>query len=209
MTQIITDISQLDPNGTYTYADYLTWKFSEMVELIKGKMMRMSAPVTQHQRISGNLYWETRKYFEGKPCELFSAPFDVRLKDSKKAAKANKDILTTVQPDLCVICDATKIDRRGCIGSPDLVVEILSEGNSKKEMRIKYDLYEENEILEYWIVDPEHETLFQFVLDETTKKYQSVKIYVNDDAFSSSVFADMEIDLTKIFVTYENDTQNT
>ena len=209
MTQIITDISQLDPNGTYTYADYLTWKFSEMVELIKGKMMRMSAPVTQHQRISRQLQFAIHSHLLGKPCELFSAPFDVRLKDSKKTAKANKDILTTVQPDLCVICDATKIDRRGCIGSPDLVVEILSEGNSKKEMRIKYDLYEENEILEYWIVDPEHETLHQFVLDETTKKYQSVKIYVNDDAFSSSVFADMEIDLTKIFVTYENDTQNT
>jgi Uma2 family endonuclease len=209
MTQIITDISQLDPNGTYTYADYLTWKFSEMVELIKGKMMRMSAPVTQHQRISWRITTLFAFYFNNKSCEVFTAPFDVRLKDSKKAAKANKDILTTVQPDLCVICDVTKIDRRGCIGSPDLVVEILSEGNSKKEMRIKYDLYEENEILEYWIVDPEHETLHQFVLDETTKKYQGAKIYVNDDAFSSSVFADMEIDLTKIFVTYENDTQNT
>ena len=199
MTQIITDISQLDPNGTYTYADYLNWKFSEMVELIKGKMMRMSAPNLHHQRISRRITSVLDRYFENKACEYFVAPFDVRLKDSKKTAKANKDILTTVQPDLCVICDATKIDRRGCIGSPDLVVEILSEGNSKKEMRIKYDLYEENEILEYWIVDPEHETLHQFVLDETTKKYQGAKIYVNDDTFSSSVFADMEIDLTKIF----------
>ena len=171
MTQIITDISQLDPNGTYTYADYLTWKFSEMVELIKGKMMRMSAPNLHHQRISRRITSVLDRYFENKACEYFVAPFDVRLKDSKKAAKANKDILTTVQPDLCVICDATKIDRRGCIGSPDLVVEILSEGNSKKEMRIKYDLYEENEILEYWIVDPEHETLHQFVLDETTCRY--------------------------------------
>ena len=89
MTQIITDISQLDPNGTYTYADYLNWKFSEMVELIKGKMMRMSAPIELHQRISGNLYWEMRKYFQAKSCRIYSAPFDVRLKDSKKTAKAN------------------------------------------------------------------------------------------------------------------------
>jgi Uma2 family endonuclease len=199
MTQIITDISQLDPNGTYTYADYLNWKFSEMVELIKGKMMRMSAPNLHHQRISRRITSVLDRYFENKACEYFVAPFDVRLKDSKKAAKANKDILTTVQPDLCVICDPKKLHEKGCLGSPDLIIEILSRGNSKKEMRIKYDLYEENEILEYWIVAPEHETVFQFVLDETTKKYQGAKIYVSDETFSSSVFADMEIDLTKIF----------
>jgi Uma2 family endonuclease len=94
---------------------------------------------------------------------------------------------------------AKKLHEKGCLGSPDLIIEILSRGNSKKEMRIKYDLYEENEILEYWIVAPEHETVFQFVLDETTKKYQGAKIYVSDETFSSSVFPDMEIDLTKIF----------
>jgi Uma2 family endonuclease len=199
MTQIITDISQLDPNGTYTYADYLNWKFSEMVELIKGKMMRMSAPNLHHQRISRRITSVLDRYFENKACEYFVAPFDVRLKDSKKTAKANKDILTTIQPDLCIICDSKKLHEKGCLGSPDLIIEILSRGNSKKEMRIKYDLYEENEVREYWIVAPEHETMFQFVLDETTKKYQGAKIYVSDETFSSSVFPDMEIDLTKIF----------
>lgn len=197
-TPPITSLSQLDPNETYTYADYLSWRFTEMVELIKGKILRLAAPVEYHQRISWNLTHYLANYFWDKPCRAYTAPFDVRLKDRRKQILTNDEILTTVQPDLCVICDLNKIDRRGCLGSPDLVVEILSEGNGKKEMKMKFDLYEENEIREYWIVDPEREVLHQFALDEQGK-YRAMHIWTDEDTFSAHIFGDLQIDLSKVF----------
>ena len=84
---------------------------------------------------------------------MYIAPFDVRLINFKESTKDNQ-VTTVVQPDLCVICDQNKLDDKGCIGSPDLIIEILSPGNSKHEMDIKFDLYQENGVLEYWIVNP-------------------------------------------------------
>lgn len=115
---IITDISQLDPNGSYTYADYLTWRFAEYVELIKGRILKKTAaPTSAHQIVAGNFYGEIYKQLKGKPCWVFSAPFDVRLLRSTDNGDAQ--IKTVVQPDLSVVCDLTKIDRRGCLGAPD------------------------------------------------------------------------------------------
>jgi Uma2 family endonuclease len=195
----ITDLSQLDINGVYTYADYVTWQFEQTVELIKGKIFSMSpAPKTYHQKISRHLTRWFDNYLTNKSCELFVAPFDVRLYDKKKSVKAAKDIFTVVQPDLCVICDESKIDEDGCIGAPDLIIEILSKGNSKKEMRIKYDLYEESGVQEYLIADPEHETFHQFILDENGK-YKLVKIYTSDDTLTPILFSDLQINLNEIF----------
>ena len=81
-----------------------------------------------------------------------------------REAKEDKDIYTVVQPDICVVCDAEKIDKRGCYGAPDLVIEILSPGNSKKEMKYKYALYEEAQVPEYWIIDPDHQNVLVYVL---------------------------------------------
>jgi hypothetical protein len=100
----ITNLSQLDFEKKYSYADYLTWKIEETVELIKGKIFKMSpAPNMKHQRISRNITIALGLHFKGKPCELFAAPFDVRLFDKKKSDVSNKEIFTVVQPDLCVI----------------------------------------------------------------------------------------------------------
>ncbi|MCC5944146.1 MAG: Uma2 family endonuclease, partial [Bernardetiaceae bacterium] len=128
MSQVITitKLSDLDLSATYSYADYLQWKFEERIELIKGKIFKMAAPSTKHQRISSRLHINMGLFFQKTPCEFFSAPFDVRLLDKAKSQKANREVYTVVQPDLCVICDKNKIDRRGAIGAPDLIVEILS-----------------------------------------------------------------------------------
>ena len=134
------------------------------------------------------------------PCEAYAAPFDVRLLDKTKSMKANKDVLTVVQPDLCVICDLEKLDDKGCIGSPDLIVEILSVSNSKKEMRTKKSLYEENGVKEYWIVDPVHETLFQYVL-QTDETYAPPLIFVHDEIVQSAIFSQLELNLLDIFET--------
>jgi Uma2 family endonuclease len=149
METIITNIKQLDLKGSYTYADYLLWHFKERVELIKGKILKMSpAPNRNHQDISGNLYYELRSFINKGTCKLYTAPYDVRLINFKESTDDNQ-IITVVPPDLCVICDTNIIDERGCLGAPDLIIEILSPGNSKKEMDIKFDLYEENGVSEY------------------------------------------------------------
>ena len=195
----ITNISQLNPNRIYTYADYLTWQFEQTVELIKGKIWKMSpAPKTRHQRISFKLSGVFYNHINLKTCDVFSAPFDVRLYNKKKSKKANEDIFTVVQPDLCIICDKEKIDESGCLGAPDLIVEILSRGNSKKEMRIKYNLYEESGVKEYWIADPEHQTIHVFAFNEH-EKYQLSKIYLREDVLQSVIFEDLKINLDEVF----------
>lgn len=96
---MITNINQLDLNGTYTYADYLLWKFEEQVELLKGKLFKMSpAPRELHQRISMQLSGEMYDYFKEKKCRLYSAPFEVRF---PKESASDEQIYTVVQPDLC------------------------------------------------------------------------------------------------------------
>lgn len=195
----ITSLSQLDLNGKYSYADYLSWKFEERLEIIKGKIMLMSAPSRKHQQIARELTGNFYLIFKKIHCEFYPAPFDVRLLDRQKSAKAYKDVISVVQPDLCVVCDESKLDDKGCIGAPDLVVEILSPGNSAKEMRIKKQLYEENEIKEYWIFDPERETVHQFHLTETGV-YSPATIYINDDVLHCVIFPELKINLKEVFV---------
>ena len=172
---MITSIDQLDVNKKYSYADYLTWKFDGYVELLRGKLFRMAAPTSNHQRLAGrmNTLWDN--FLENSPCKVFIAPFDVRLLDHKKST-ADKDIFTVVQPDVCVVCDKLKIDNKGCVGSPDLIVEILSPSTKKKDIEDKFELYEYNGVKEYWIVSVEDETILVFDLDDTGN-YQFRKIY--------------------------------
>jgi Uma2 family endonuclease len=194
----ITSLSQLDLNGTYSYADYLSWKFEEATEIIKGKILPMAAPSRKHQQISRDLNGIFYNYFKKHPCEFYAAPFDVRLLDKKKSIKANKEVFSVVQPDICIICEESKLDDKGCLGAPDLVVEILSPGNSSKEMRTKKQLYEENQVREYWIFDPEHETVFQFHLTNEGI-YSLPTIYIHNDVLDCVIFPSLKIDLTEVF----------
>jgi Uma2 family endonuclease len=198
MSDIIS-LSQLDVNnGIYSYADYLTWKFDQTVELIKGRVLQMSGPSRRHQGISWYLNGKFFNHFAKHPCKAYAAPFDVRLYDSRKSAKANKDVLSVVQPDICIICDLSKLDDKGCFGSPDLVIEILSPGNSSKEMKLKKALYEESGVREYWIIDPEHENAFQFHLLENGL-FSQATIYVDDETLNCVIFPDLKIDLREVF----------
>lgn len=196
----ITELSQLDMDGTYTYADYLTWQFDDALELIKGKIMLMSpAPNVNHQRISMRLSYMLYPFFNNKKCQLFAAPFDVRLYNKNKSIIANKEIITVVQPDLCVICDSEKLDMQGCSGAPDWIIEILSKGNSKREMQIKYDLYQESGVKEYWLIYPVEQAVYQFVLDDVTQQYRLFKMYPGDAKANSYLFPDLEVDLQEVF----------
>lgn len=166
----ITHIDQLDLQGTYSYADYLHWKLEEYVELFRGKVMRMSpAPLRDHQRIAGRMFSDIEQYLRRKTCEVYIAPFDVRL--PKKGNVADESVYTVVQPDLCIICDPLKLDRRGCIGAPDTMIEIVSRGNVDRDLKQKFDLYEEHGVPEYWIVTPGIQNITVYLLN-AQKKYQ-------------------------------------
>ena len=195
----ITQLSQLDMSASYSYADYLTWQFEEKVELINGKISLMSpAPNVNHQRLSMSLSGQLFSYFRHKPCQVFAAPFDVRLYDRRKSILASEDIFTVVQPDICVICDPDKLDEQGCNGAPDWIIEIVSKGSSKKDAQIKHALYAESGVTEYWLVFPYETIIQQFVLNNEDQ-YQLRCSFAGDDIATSHLFPDLCIDLSELF----------
>lgn len=193
----VTDFSQLDLNKTYTYADYLTWQFSERIELIKGWIYKMSpAPRRLHQKVEGNLFLKIGANFEHKKCEVYQSPFDVRLLKNK--GQSDKEITTVVQPDICVICDLDKLDDRGCVGAPDLIVEVLSPSTMRKDYYDKFNLYQENGVHEYWLVNPEGKSLQIFHLEND--EYQEFDTLEDkDEIITSKLFPELKFPMTSVF----------
>ena len=104
-----------------------------------------------------------------------------------------------VQPDLCVICDPSKIDERGCLGAPDWIIEILSPRNSSKDLREKFDVYEKSGVKEYWVVYPNDQTVMVYMLNEKRKYEGILRPYVRADKISPATLPGLKIDLTKVF----------
>ena len=196
MNTPIVSLDQLQANQIYSYADYLTWQLTERIELLKGFIRQMAAPNRKHQKVSGKLYKPFADFLWKKPCEVYYAPFDVKLIKNPQG-KTVKEIYTVVQPDICVITHQSKLDEQGCLGSPDLIIEIVSESNAKRDIQEKYELYEENGVLEYWIVRPYENTIQQFYLEN--EKYVLKKTYFSDDKISPIILPDFSIDLAEVF----------
>ena len=193
MSNIVKNFSDLDLTKQYTYSDYLLWQFSERVELIRGFIKKMSpAPSSNHQVIAKNIVFKYLLYFENKPCTVFFAPFDVRLPVPSK-----KGDTTVVQPDLCIICDETKLDDNGCNGAPDLIVEILSPNNSKHDVDTKFKLYEESGVKEYWMVEPVEKMILVYTLQNEI--YIGLKPFTEGEIIKSPLFPDMKIDVESVF----------
>ena len=194
----ITSLEQLDLSKQYTYADYLLWRFEEKIELLKGYIRQMAAPNPFHQDVSANLLTMFKNYVwrNHKTCKVYHAPFDVRL-IKNPLGRTDKEVYTVVQPDLCVICDRSKIDERGCLGSPDLIIEILSPSNPKTDLQDKFALYEENEVNEYWIVFPAEKVVQKFILENQAYKLKGS--YTRTDQITPHLFPDLVINLEEVF----------
>jgi predicted outer membrane repeat protein len=136
-------------------------------------------------------------HFKGHPCQVFVARFDVRL--PVRNHKKPNEITTVVQPDVCVICDSHKIDELGCIGAPDLIIEVLSPGNSKKDVRIKHEVYEEAGVKEYWVVYPEEESIAVFI-SNGSNKFGGAALYASGDIVDSATIPGLTINLKDIFI---------
>jgi Uma2 family endonuclease len=144
----------------YTYADALEWDENVRAEIIDGELYMMATPSTVHQEISMELSVQLGNFLRGKPCKAFAAPFGVRLFPRDDLSDD-----TVVDPDIVVICDQSKIDKRGCNGAPDLVIEILSPSNGRHDLVLKFNKYLEAGVREYWIVDPEEKAIQVHLLD--------------------------------------------
>ena len=192
--QAITNFSDLDLTKEYTFSDYMMWQFSDRVELLRGFINKMSpAPNRRHQALSRNLsYSLLKKFTKGTTCEVYFAPFDVRL----PVPSAKKDT-TVVQPDICIICDRNKLDDQGCNGAPDLIVEILSPSNAKHDADTKFKLYEESGVKEYWMVEPEQQMVFVYSLQNS--KYIGLKPFTKGQTIDSPLFPDLKVEVDEIF----------
>jgi Uma2 family endonuclease len=181
----------------YMYGDYVQWPEDVRVELIDGIVYDMSpAPNRLHQELLGALHAQVWGFLQGKSCKVYMAPFDVRL---PQAGETEDRIKTVVQPDQSVICDPAKLDAKGCIGAPDLVVEIMSPGSFKHDLSRKLRLYERVGVREYWIVYPQEQIVQVYKLSESGK-YDSFESYGAADAVPVGVLPELAVSLGAVFV---------
>lgn len=170
----------------YTYDDYRGWDDGQRYELIDGEAYMMSpAPSRAHQWVSVSLVSQLYSYLKGKSCEVYSAPFDVRLDDN-----------TVVQPDISVICDPGKLDERGCNGAPDMIVEILSPSSASHDQVVKFGKYRQAGVREYWMVNLEARTVQVYLLRDgeyISRGYDEVAVVPVE------VLEDCQIDLAEVF----------
>ena len=177
----------------YSFADALTWE-DERFELIDGEVYMMSPPLRVHQEILMSLSRQIANYLDGKQCKVYPAPFAVRL--FAQAGDAPEDVDTMVEPDITVVCDPEKLDKYGCRGAPDMVIEILSPSTRRHDLAVKYRLYQRAGVREYWIVDPDTRTVQVFHLEDGL--YNAADVYTGG-AVPVSILENFAIDLTPVF----------
>jgi Uma2 family endonuclease len=192
----IREVDEPDPSLNYTYADYYKWKFLERLELLRGKIVRLAAANTKHQRVSMKLGYMIYGFLRGRSCEVFLPPYDVRL--PVKNRKRDDQITTVVQPDVTVFCDPAKIDERGACGIPDLLVEVLSPGNSQYDLRDKFDVYQEANVKEYWIVNPIQESVMVCLL-EKEGQFAPSKILTGEQKLEPLCLPGFSIEVKELF----------
>lgn len=179
----------------YSYADLLDWPDDVRYELYDGFPVALASPSRRHQGISGELFGQLRDFLKGKPCRVYAAPLDVRPFESNDDAAA--DVRTVLQPDLMVVCDHDKLDDRGVRGAPDLIVEIMSKSTKLYDRQIKHELYEAAGVREYWLVDPDRQTVQVYTLHDG--KYQTGDVYTATATVPVGVLPGCIVDLQAVF----------
>jgi Uma2 family endonuclease len=144
----------------YTWADFLEWDEHIRAEIMDGEVVAMAPPSAPHQAVVGELFYRIRTFLEGKPCKVYPAPYAVRLKPQEDGSDD-----TVLEPDVVVVCDPAKRDRQGCKGAPDLIIEVLSPSTARYDRIVKYRKYQEAGVREYWIVDPDTQSIQVCVLE--------------------------------------------
>lgn len=179
----------------YTLADVLTWDDRERWELISGVPVMMAPPVRIHQKIVSELNRQLGNYLKEKKCEVYPAPFAVRLFEQDNDTFEN--VGTMVEPDISVICDPSKLDDIGCKGAPNFIIEVLSPSTQRHDRVTKFNLYASAGVWEYWIVDPAAKTAQSFVLEDG--HYAAKELGTSGDQMKVNVLEDCTLDLSQVF----------
>lgn len=180
----------------YTFADVLSWDENERIEIINGEAFLMATPSRVHQEICFEIGRQLGNYLDGKQCKVYPAPFGVRL--FEQDGDASEDVDTIVEPDISVICDRSKLDKYGCKGAPDLIVEVLSPSTQRHDQLVKLNLYQRAGVREYWIVDPENRTV-RVMLPGNDGILRTHEIYSREDVAKVNVLDGCFIELSKAF----------
>lgn len=180
----------------YTYEDYLNWEADDRIELIDGEPIMMSPPTRLHQEVSGSIFAQLHNFLEGKRCKVFHAPFGVRL--FEEAEDYPEDVDTVVEPDISVVCDLNKLDQMGCRGAPDMVIEILSPSTQRHDRLVKLNLYQRAGVREYWIVDPQGQSV-EVYLPDSGGSLRVHEVYGRKDIAKVNSLNGCFIELRKVF----------
>jgi Uma2 family endonuclease len=147
-----TPLAPRDDLGPYRQSDYLALPDEPRCELLYGRLLVMPSPTVRHQRVVTRLLRVVLDFADRDGGHALVSPLDVSLADH-----------SIVQPDVIYVSNArASILRSRVEGAPDLVIEVLSPGTARRDLGEKLRLYAESGIIEYWIVDPGHET-FEFL----------------------------------------------
>lgn len=181
--------------GGYTYLDRLHWDEQLMIELIRGFVIQKLVPPTIHQMVSGNLICQLGNQIDRKSgCEMIGR---LGVRPFEKPGDKPEDVDTFLVPDLQIVLDRSKFDKYGCIGAPDMVIEILSPATRRLDLGIKRELYEEAGVTEYWAADPDEKTVQVYILEDG--KYRAPLVYTANDTIYVSILEDCRVDLSEVF----------
>jgi len=175
----------------YSYENWLALDDDIRTELLDGMLHLMAPPSTRHQIILGRLYGQLINFLRGKKCQVIPAPFGVRLFNDED---------TAFQPDITVVCDPSKLNEKGCEGAPDFVIEILSPSTARYDKLAKFNEYLRAGVLEYWIVDPDDNTIAAYRLKNGE---YIAKMYSDSDICKPQTLPGCEIDLAYVFEDHE------
>ena len=171
----------------YTIADIEALPDGERAELINGEMFMLASPNTVHQELITELMvdiYNQIKQRKGK-CKVYAAPFSVYLHNDDK---------TYLEPDISVICERDRMDKKGCHGAPDWVIEITSPSTVKRDYGIKLEEYKKAGVREYWIVDPDTKKITVYHLEKSETSEQ----YTFTDKIQVGIYEDFVIDFAEI-----------
>lgn len=178
-----------------SYEEFLeiSEKSTLRMELLNGEIYILASPNINHQEILGRLYPVFHEYFKGKKYRVFLAPFDVRLK--------KKDIKTpdVFQPDILVACDLeNNISEKGrYMGTPALVIEILSDSTRNRDMVDKLNTYMLSGVKEYWIIDIKNESILIYEFNNC--EIDKYNVFKKENVADSLVFKGLSADVEGLF----------
>lgn len=172
----------------YTVDDFYDMPEDIRAELIDGEIVYMASPSRIHQELLGELYNIIKNHIKAKDgkCRVYPAPFSVQLR---------KENDTIVEPDISVICDADKLNDRGCLGAPDWIVEITSPSNPSHDYITKLGLYHDAGVREYWIVDAQSKSVHVYKMEQ---EHLLLNSYSFSDTVKVGIYDDLFIDFSAL-----------